>query len=179
MQLLKNIQGSKLEHPVTSRLNKNDVICIPSIHTASIFNILKIIHSVASSVSPKTIRSPPTVAFHAPAVIRKVCLLRKLQRVLPLTSPMRSKAPCIQPSSHLTGIAARLILFKIFLQRENGNNHIQEVIIITIIIRLQTTEARGDYYRLIYEIKQIVSINWQCVAQVNCVLVMKMEKGRM
>lgn len=151
--MLKNIQGRKLEHPVTSRLNKNEVICIPSIYTASIFNILKIIHGVASCVSPKTIRSPPTVAFHAPAVIRKVCLLRKLQRVLALTSPMMSRATCTQSSSHLTSIVAPLILFKIFLQQENGNNHIQEVIIIRRIIRLQTIEACGDYYRLIYEIK--------------------------
>lgn len=72
---------------------------------------------------------------------------------------MMSKATCIQSCSHLTSIVGLLILFKILLQRENGNNHIQEVIIISIIIRLQTIEACGDYYRLIYEIKQIVSIN--------------------
>lgn len=100
----KKIEGNKLEHPVTSRLNKNEVICILSIYIEYIFNTLKIIHSVASSsVSLKHICSPPMAAFHAPTVIRKVCLphatlLRKLQRVLPLTSPMMSKATCMQPS---------------------------------------------------------------------------------
>lgn len=49
--MLKKNQGNKLEHRVTSRLNKNEAICILSIYIEYIFNILKIIHNVASSSS--------------------------------------------------------------------------------------------------------------------------------